>query len=161
MRDFSIRPTWNNYIDQMSMVAIAEFSAIYTYVIMVTQSENGSTVHIIPPIVSVIVAIIGLWILLGIVIKRHSWRYSLHEGRITAEQGLISRNETSIRLADVRAVHLKQSILDRMLNVGDVSFSSSAREDAEVTFVGIDEPKKLKIKIENLIHQIKTKKEVE
>lgn len=137
---FIIRPSWNNYIDILSIVAAAFYCAVYVRYVMPPE--------IVPAFFAPGFVAIGLFFLLIVIVRRYSLRYSLINGRLIRNEGLISRNESSIRLADVRAVHLKQGVLDRLMNTGDVSFSSAAQSDADIVFKGVDDPKALRDRIE-------------
>ncbi|BCU08454.1 PH domain-containing protein [Allochromatium tepidum] len=140
---FVIRPSWNNYLDILSIIAAAFYCAGYIEYVM----PPG----IVPDFVAPLFVVIGTLFLTVVVIQRYSIIYRLLDGRLICKKGLISRNEISIRLADVRAVHLKQGIIDRLMNTGDVSFSSAAQSDADIVFKGVDDPKNLRDKIQDLM----------
>ena len=140
---FVIRPSWNNYIDILAITAAAFYCAVYTKYVMPPD--------LVPVFFAPGFAAIGLFFLLITIMRRYSLTYSLINGRLICNQGLIARNESSIRLADVRAVHLKQGVIDRLMNTGDVSFSSAAQSDADIVFKGVDDPKALRDRIEVLM----------
>ncbi|NVZ11495.1 PH domain-containing protein [Allochromatium humboldtianum] len=145
---FVIRPSWNNYLDILSIIAAAFYCAGYIKYVMPTG--------IVPDFVAPLFVVIGTLFLMIVVIRRYSMVYSLIDGRLICNKGLISRNESSIRLADVRAVHLQQGIIDRLMNTGDVSFSSAAQSDADIVFKGVDDPKNLRDRIQNLMSASRT-----
>ncbi len=93
-----------------------------------------------------------LAVLISIIAYRHfSWRFSIENGVIESRRGLIAREVRSVRVEDVRSINVKQSILQRLLNLGDIEFSSAASDAAEVVFEGISNPIKVKNEIQSLM----------
>jgi len=56
----------------------------------------------------------------------------------------------SIRVEDVRSINVKQSLLERLLFIGDIEFSSAASPEAEVVFKKISNPMRIKRKIQQM-----------
>lgn len=81
---------------------------------------------------------------------RLSKKYMIDENKIESTYGLISREVQSIRLQDLRNINLKQSFLQRVMNTGDLEFSSSAGSGIEVVFKGVSRPVKLKRHVEEM-----------
>ena len=90
-------------------------------------------------------------ILLVIVAYRHfSWRFSIAGGVIESRRGVIAREVRSVRVEDVRSINVRQSILQRLLLLGDIEFST-AGDEAEVVFEGISNPLKVKNEIQSMM----------
>jgi len=71
---------------------------------------------------------------------RLSWRFELRGGRVSQRYGIIARNEQSVRLNDLRSIELDQSLVQRLLSIGDIAFYSAGSANAEVAFFGIQAP---------------------
>jgi uncharacterized membrane protein YdbT with pleckstrin-like domain len=96
---------------------------------------------------------IGALILLWVIIQRYGNRYYVEKSKIESRAGIISKELRSIRLENLRDVHLKQSVMQRLFSVGDLAFSSSGQSTQEVIFSGICAPQALKDLIEDYLHQ--------
>jgi uncharacterized membrane protein YdbT with pleckstrin-like domain len=79
-----------------------------------------------------------------VVYRRYAWRYTVDAERIESTHGLIARSVRSIRVRDLRNINVRQSLMQRLLNVGDVEFSSAGGDEIEVTFFGVPDPIGLK-----------------
>jgi membrane protein YdbS with pleckstrin-like domain len=91
-------------------------------------------------------------VLLLIMAYRHySARFTIEDGNIESRHGIIAREINSIRIADVRNINVKQSLLDRILFVGDIEFSSAASDNAEVIFKGVSNPMRIKRKVQEML----------
>ena len=87
-----------------------------------------------------VTTIIGLFIFIGILVKKLSAKYTVTTERCICEYGLISKSRMEIYLEDIRGVALKQGIMQRLLGVGDVYIGSSATSGMEVVFKGVSSP---------------------
>jgi uncharacterized membrane protein YdbT with pleckstrin-like domain len=86
-----------------------------------------------------------------IMIYRHlSSRFTVDDLSIESRQGIIAREVSSIRVEDVRSINVKQSLLERLLFIGDIEFSSAAGPEAEVVFKKISNPMRVKRKIQEM-----------
>lgn len=87
-----------------------------------------------------------------IIAYRHfSWRFTIANGVIESRHGLVAREVRSVRVEDVRGINVKQTVWQRLLNLGDIEFSSAASDDAEVVFTGISSPLKVKNEIQSMM----------
>jgi uncharacterized membrane protein YdbT with pleckstrin-like domain len=89
----------------------------------------------------VIVAVVGvaLTILAGF-IKRITTHYTITTRRLRIQRGLISREIQETRLERVQNVNYDQSLLQRMLQIGDVDFDTAAGDDYNFIFAGVAQP---------------------
>jgi uncharacterized membrane protein YdbT with pleckstrin-like domain len=88
-----------------------------------------------------IIALVGvaLTILVGFV-KRVATNYTITNRRLNIKRGIVSRTIQETRLERVQNVNYRQSVLQRMLQVGDVDFDTAAGDDYNFTFEGVGEP---------------------
>lgn len=77
----------------------------------------------------------------GIILyRKYSWRFAIDDENIESRRGIVARQIRSIRVKDLRNVNVRQSIMQRILGIGDVEFSSAAGGGVEVVFFGIADP---------------------
>jgi uncharacterized membrane protein YdbT with pleckstrin-like domain len=78
-------------------------------------------------------------------IKRQTTRYLVTDRRIHIRTGIMSRNERTTHVDRVQNVNLSQSIVQRMLGIGDVDWDTAGTDasDSDFTFRGIDDPSAL------------------
>ena len=96
---------------------------------------------------------LGLVILLWVVVQRFGNRFYIEKSKIESRAGILSKELRSIRLENLRDVHMKQSVMQRLFAVGDIAFSSSGQSTQEVVFTGIENPQALKDSIDDYLHQ--------
>lgn len=103
----------------------------------------------------------GLWLLGAIAVlgfiafKRFSWKFTIDDSRVSRHYGIISRNQQSVRIRDVRSVELDQGILQRILGVGTLAFYSAGSDKAEVRFIGIKQPLEWRDRIDQAMDRLK------
>jgi uncharacterized membrane protein YdbT with pleckstrin-like domain len=81
-------------------------------------------------------------------IKSHFHTYMIKPESVYSREGLISRNYTEVRIPDIRAINVRQSGVQRIMNIGDVGFSSAAGDDEEVVFFGVRDPEGIKRQVQ-------------
>ncbi|MCD6016708.1 MAG: rane-flanked domain protein [Solirubrobacterales bacterium] len=88
-----------------------------------------------------IIAVVGvaLTILIGFV-KRVATSYTITDRRLHIKRGIVSRTIQETRLERVQNVNYHQTVLQRMLQVGDVDFDTAAGDDYNFVFSGVAEP---------------------
>jgi uncharacterized membrane protein YdbT with pleckstrin-like domain len=89
----------------------------------------------------VIIALVGVAVtILAGFIKRVATSYTITDRRLHIKRGIVSRTIQETRLERVQNVNYNQSILQRMLQVGDVDFDTAAGDDYNFIFFGVAEP---------------------
>ncbi len=88
-----------------------------------------------------IIALVGvaLTILIGF-IKRVATSYTITNRRLHIKRGIVSRTIQETRLERVQNVNYQQSVLQRMLQIGNVDFDTAAGDDYNFIFAGVAEP---------------------
>jgi len=94
-----------------------------------------------------VIAVAGpIPLVLGIV---YSWlvrlgaEYRLYPDSIEIETGLVSRNIDNLQLFRVRDLGLRQSLIGRLLGVGDVNVTSTDQSTPHLTIRGVAGPRTL------------------
>ncbi|MCA9564585.1 MAG: PH domain-containing protein [Myxococcales bacterium] len=74
--------------------------------------------------------------------------YMVTTNSVIARKGILSRYTNEIRIADIRAINIRQSLPQRIMSIGDVAFSSAAGDAEEVIFKGIRDPEGVKLLVQ-------------
>jgi uncharacterized membrane protein YdbT with pleckstrin-like domain len=106
--------------------------AVILGVIAKLVSGNGATV-------AVVVVVIALTVLIGF-IKRVATTYTITNRRLNIKRGIISREIQETRLERVQNVNYRQSVYQRIMQIGDVDFDTAATDDYNFVFVGVADP---------------------
>jgi uncharacterized membrane protein YdbT with pleckstrin-like domain len=94
--------------------------------------------------VVIAVAVIGVALtLLAGFIKRVTTHYTITNRRLRIQRGLISREIQETRLERVQNVNYNQSILQRVLQIGDVDFDTAGSDDYNFIFAGVAQPEEV------------------
>lgn len=76
-------------------------------------------------------------------LRRVRTTYTITNRRLTIETGLWARDVHETRLAQIQNVNCHQTPLERLLDVGTVSFDTAGGAAFEFSFTGIDEPRRI------------------
>jgi membrane protein YdbS with pleckstrin-like domain len=101
-------------------------------VIVKLLSSNGSAV-------AAVVVIIAVTVLIGF-IKRVATTYTITNRRLNIKRGIISREIQETRLERVQNVNYRQSVYQRLMQIGDVDFDTAATDDYNFVFAGVADP---------------------
>jgi uncharacterized membrane protein YdbT with pleckstrin-like domain len=137
---WSGRPSWR------SMLAFYITWGVFALVpILVFALVNGLADQDWPIWIGAVatVALLALVLFIGWV-KRIDTKYTVTDHRITIRHGILSRTENSAHIDRVQNVTTHQSIIQRMLRVGNVDFDTAGTDTTEIKFVGIDDPRGLR-----------------
>lgn len=94
---------------------------------------DGGTVFL------VVLVIVGVTVLAGFV-KRVATTYTITDRRLNIRRGIVSREVQETRLERVQNVNYKQSVYQRLVQVGDVDFDTAAGDDYNFVFAGVADP---------------------
>jgi uncharacterized membrane protein YdbT with pleckstrin-like domain len=100
-----------------------------------------------------LLAVVGFLLLFPIWAKlktRFLTRYRVTLDSVVEEHGLLSKVSSEIRIQDIRNIVVKQSIVDRILLMGNISFSSAAGSGVEVKFHKVARPSSLKVLVRDI-----------
>jgi uncharacterized membrane protein YdbT with pleckstrin-like domain len=94
---------------------------------------GGGTVFLI------VLVIIGLTVVIGFV-KRVATTYTITDRRLNIKRGIVSREIQETRLERVQNVNYRQSVYQRLMQIGDVDFDTAAGDDYNFVFYGVADP---------------------
>jgi uncharacterized membrane protein YdbT with pleckstrin-like domain len=87
----------------------------------------------------VVLVTIGLSVLIGF-IKRVATAYTITDRRLNIKRGIVSREVQETRLERVQNVNYRQSVYQRIMQIGDVDFDTAATDDYNFVFAGVADP---------------------
>lgn len=85
------------------------------------------------------IAIVWIWPACLLAYRRLAIRYRLTSQRFIHEHGVLSRLTDRIEVIDIDDVSFRQSLIDRMVNVGTIRIESGDRSHPELVLKGIDD----------------------
>ena len=136
---YESRPTWR--YQWSAMIGIAGMLAIVALATLYGPTHLGAR---LTQLVSAAAGALALYLLLLMFYRHLAWRYLIDDHNIESYQGVLARHVHSIRVEDLRNVNVSQTVMQRLLGVGDVEFSSAAGGDVEVVFFGVSDPMHVK-----------------
>lgn len=86
---------------------------------------------------------IGILALLWMFVKTKVDKLTIKRDELVWEHGLLSKDYTEISMNSVRTARVSQSILQRMLNAGDL-YIYTAGDNPEVVIKGLPEPSRIR-----------------
>lgn len=92
----------------------------------------------------VLLGSIAALILVFVSLDRTTTTYFVTTRRVEMEFGLVGRNSKEVRIADIRAIDVRQKSYAALLGIGNVDFDSSASPGAEVRFKDVRRPHDIK-----------------
>jgi len=99
-------------------------------------------------VIGFIVAVAGLYL-------RYSYTfYYVTNKRIIYQTGVVSRDHRDCRLERVQNIYVEVAFLDRILNVGNIKFSTAGEIGIEVTFNRVRHPLEIKRQINEIMDRL-------
>ncbi len=145
---FEGHPSWRSIIG-FYLKGLLGVLVIAFLVGLVTNIADGDT----NTELVVLVAVIGVAIvILAGFIKRITTHYTITTRRLHIKRGIIARDIQETRLERVQNVNYNQSLLERMLQVGDVDFDTAAGDDYNFIFVGVADPAEVVERVDRATH---------
>ena len=87
----------------------------------------------------VILMILAATVVIGFV-KRVATTYTITDRRLNIKRGIVSKEVQETRLERVQNVNYRQSVYQRLMQIGDVDFDTAASDDYNFVFVGVANP---------------------
>jgi len=95
--------------------------------------DGGATTFV------VVLVILALTVLIGFV-KRVATTYTITNRRLNIKRGIVSKEVQETRLERVQNVNYRQSVYQRLMQIGDVDFDTAASDDYNFVFNGVADP---------------------
>jgi uncharacterized membrane protein YdbT with pleckstrin-like domain len=135
---FQGHPSWRAilgfYLKGVALAALAGLVASLA-------GAGGGTVFLI------VLVTIGVAVGAGFV-KRVATTYTITDRRLNIKRGIVSREVQETRLERVQNVNYRQSVYQRIMQIGDVDFDTAATDDSnDFVFAGVADPA-------DVVHQV-------
>ncbi len=134
-------PSWRAIVG-FYLKGIAIGAVIGAVVALVESTEAG---------VAAFAIVLGLTILAGF-IKRIATVYTITDKRLNIKRGLIARKVQETRLGRVQNANFTQNFYERMMQVGDVEFTTAGTEESNFVFSGVAQPEHVVQKVDEATH---------
>ena len=129
-------PSWRSILDFYFKGILATVVVALVAGFISSIGEGGASSGLVTVIALVGVA---LTVLVGFV-KRVATSYTITDRRLHIKRGIVSRTIQETRLERVQNVNYNQSVIQRVLQIGDVDFDTAAGDDYNFVFSGVAEP---------------------
>jgi uncharacterized membrane protein YdbT with pleckstrin-like domain len=91
--------------------------------------------------------IVGITILAGF-IKRVATVYTISDRRLNIKVGIIARKVQETRLQRVQNVNYSQGVYERVMQIGDVEFTTAGADESNFVFAGVAQPEEVVQEVE-------------
>ena len=98
--------------------------------------------------VAVFAVIVAITILVGF-IKRVATVYTITDRRLNIKVGIIARKVRETRLQRVQNVNFNQGVYERVMQIGDVEFTTAGTDESNFVFAGVARPEEV---VQNVEH---------
>lgn len=133
---FEGHPSWRAILD-FYLKGLAITAVVCLLVALATGVVGDETNSGL--VVLLAIAGVGITVLVGF-IKRVATSYTITNRRLHIKRGIVSRTIQETRLERVQNVNFTQSVVQRILQIGDVDFDTAAGDDYNFVFAGVAEP---------------------
>ena len=144
---FEGHPSWRSilafYVKGLVLVLICAFAV--AIVTGITGETDSGLVALVAVLGAAVVVLAGF-------IKRITTHYTITTRRLHIKRGIIAREIQETRLERVQNVNYNQSLLQRMLQVGDVDFDTAAGDDYNFIFAGVANPDEVVEQVDRATH---------
>jgi uncharacterized membrane protein YdbT with pleckstrin-like domain len=135
-------PSWRSilrfYIVGLIVVAAAA---------VIGAVANGAGIAIAAGVVALLIVLLVGWL------KRVMTRYLITTRRLQIRRGILSRRTEETRVERIVDVTIHQSLLSRMLSIGDVDFDNASAQQGDLfRFAGVADPGQITDAI-NRVHE--------
>jgi uncharacterized membrane protein YdbT with pleckstrin-like domain len=97
--------------------------------------------------VVVFVIVLAVTILVGF-IRRVATIYTITDRRLNIKVGIIARKVQETRLQRVQNVNFNQGVYERLMQIGDVEFTTAGTDESNFVFAGVGQPEEVVKQVE-------------
>lgn len=127
-----IRPSWWHFTRDLLIAIALLCGGLY-----LMMAPHGSPVAGLALLASA-VAVFGL-----VALARRSITWSLTSDRLIERRGLLASRRREMELADVRSIEVAQSLMQRIVGLGNVMIASAASTDFLIRLSNIPDPERV------------------
>ncbi len=93
------------------------------------------------------VIVLAVTILVGF-IKRVATVYTITDRRLNIKVGIVARKIQETRLQRVQNVNYTQGVYERLMQIGDVEFTTAGTDESNFVFAGVAQPERVVSQVE-------------
>ncbi len=146
-------PSWRSIVSFYFRGLLA--ALVIGVIVGVVTRVAGKSVNVALVVVAVLVVTV-LVVVLGLVM-RIATRYTITNQRLTIHIGILRRDMHETRLERVQNVNVRQSVMDRLLRVGTVTFDTAGEAGYDFAFRGVSNPDKIVRTVDEAIHEFQAR----
>ncbi len=133
---FEGHPSWRSilgfYLKGLLVVALGGAAAAGVTKLAGDAVDSG--------LVTLVVIVLLVVVLVAGYVKRLFTTYTISNHRLHIRRGIVARAEQQTLISRVQNVNTHQSVLQRMLVIGNVNFDTAAGDDYDFEFGGVASP---------------------
>lgn len=133
---FEGHPSWRSilgfYIKGLVVVVLGAAAVAVATNVADDEVDTG--------LVTVVALVLLAIVLVAGYVKRLFTTYTISDHRLHIRRGIVARAEQQTMINRVQNVNTHQSVLQRMLMIGDVNFDTAAGDDFDFQFGGVASP---------------------
>ena len=136
---FHGHPSWRAILDFYikGLIAVVLAGALAGVITAIAASKVN-----VELVAAVVVVGFALVLIAGL-LKRVQTTYTITNQRLTIHTGILSREMHQTRLERVQNVNARQSLFERMLGVGTVTFDTAGEAGYDFAFRGVSRPRQI------------------
>jgi len=143
------KPSWRGYIVFLVILSLITLPGVVILAVSFADKE-------LPVAAAMPNLIIGGLPLIMVILYRMQYDYKVTNKRIITRKGLIGRKISELDINDIRSINVRQGILQRILRLGDIEFTSAAGPIKDVSLHHVNNANYIKERI----REYKDKKQV-
>jgi uncharacterized membrane protein YdbT with pleckstrin-like domain len=140
-----VAKTWRSEVKRMMIFVVLSVISVYMTHLFPGSVIEGKIITVGDS--SLLFALPLFWLMPvgavgNIIFRIYNVRYVIDSRGIEAKVGILAMNQriTRVRFEDIRSVETEQTMLERILCIGDVEIGTAATGDIEILFQGIAAP---------------------
>ena len=133
---FEGHPSWRSILDFYLKGIVV--TAVLVLLVVLWGNTIGDEVSD-SAVIIVLLAGAAITALAGF-LRRVSTRYTITNRRLHVKHGIVSREVQETRLTRVQDVNYSQSVIQRLLRIGDVDFDTASNDPTDFVFAGVADP---------------------
>jgi membrane protein YdbS with pleckstrin-like domain len=136
---FHGHPSWRSMLGfHLKGFLLAVAAGVLAGVLSAAVSGHAGSGWVVLAVLAVFAIVIGRGL-----IRRQRTTYTITSRRLTIEVGLLGREVHETRLEQIQNVNTSQSPLQRVLDIGDVSFDTAGGAAFDFAFRGVSHPRRI------------------
>ena len=133
---FEGHPSWRAILG-FYLKGILIVGVIAALVALLGGGSDAALITLIVVIGATIVVLVGF-------LRRWSTRYTITTRRLNIKHGIISRDVQETKIERVQDVNYRQSLYQRIMQIGDVDFDTAAQDSSgDFVFAGVANPEEV------------------